>query len=105
MEIKCDKSECLHVVLTKLSNNTKQFKDFFLLEVKIELKKVSGIKSFLMNVLSDHEFSVLKTIFMFEVNSIFHFLKFGPYFLAEFEFALVIEELKIVFQEFRKQLE
>lgn len=83
--------------MTKLPDDGKKFKYFFLLEIKIELKKVSWVKPFLMSVLSYHEFRVLKAVFMFEVDSIFHFMEFGAHFLAELELISLIEDGEIVF--------
>ena len=50
-----------------------------------------------MSVLSYHKFRVLKAVFMFEVDSIFHFMEFGAHFLAELELISLIEDGGIVF--------
>jgi hypothetical protein len=44
-----------------------------------------------MSILSYHEFRILKTIFMFKVDSIFHFLEFDAHFLAELELVFFLK--------------
>ncbi len=91
MEVKSDKGKSVHIVLAELSHNRKEFQNLFFLEVESELEKVNRIKSFFMSVFGDHELRVLEAILMFEVNSVFHFLKLSTHFLAKLEVSCLVQ--------------
>ncbi len=91
LEVKSDKSKRVHIVLAELSHNRKKLQNLFVLEVEIELEKVNRIKSFFMSVFGDHELRVLEAILMFEVNSVFHFLKLSAHFLAKLKVSWFVQ--------------
>ncbi len=54
------------------------------------------VKFFFMYVFGNHELGILKTIFVFEINSVLHLLKFNAYFLTKFKFAFVVLMIEII---------
>ncbi len=52
-----------------------------------------------MNIFGNHKLSILKTIFMFKINSIFHLMKLVSNLLAKLNLVFIIV-LKLVLNEF-----
>jgi len=67
--------------------------NFLLVKVKIELEKMSGIKPFFVDVLGYHEFCILETILVLEINSILHFLEFASHLTTKIKLGSVFLRL------------
>ena len=94
LEVKSDKSKGVHIVLAELPYHCKKIKHFFFIQAKLKFSEINWVKPFPVKIIEDHEFSILKTIFMLEVDSVLHFLKLSAQLVAKIKLILLAHNAK-----------
>ena len=81
--------------MTELPHSSKDLEHLSLIQIKFEFGEVNWVESLPVMMRYRHEFRVLKTVFMLEIKSVFHLVKFSTNLLAEVELCSDIHDTKI----------